>query len=146
MTEFFIGANRLLVDVEQTRAYYAAHEELRESCSCADCRNFRLARHGLPEKAGRLLKSLGLTLDQPAEVMEQGREPDGWHRYTLQYHLVGKLLARGDTPMELAPGVTAGFTVGSGPFLREFPEPFFQLFLDVRLPWLLDEERSTICP
>lgn len=37
MTELTFGAYRLLVDVEATRAYYAAHNEPWITCDCAGC-------------------------------------------------------------------------------------------------------------
>ena len=40
MTEFVFGPYRLEVDVEATRAYYAAHNEPWVTCTCAGCRNF----------------------------------------------------------------------------------------------------------
>ena len=139
MKEFVFENTRLQVDVERTRAWYDAHDDLLERCSCAYCRNFRAAQAYLPEEADHFLNTMGLTLQKPAEVMEWCKEADGRHWYTLQYHLVGELLEKGDAPIPLAPEVTAGFTVDSGPFLENFPTPFFQLFLDIRLPWVLKE-------
>ena len=37
MTEFVFGPYRLEVDVEATRAYYAAHNEPWIICTCAGC-------------------------------------------------------------------------------------------------------------
>ena len=139
MAEFVFVDYRIQVDVERTRSYYDAHRELFDRCSCAYCRNFRAALPHLPQAAGEFLAPLGLPLELPAEVMEWCRESDGRHWYTLQYHLAGALLKKGETPVQVAPEITAGFTEGSGPFLKSFPKLFFQLFLDLRLPWLLDE-------
>ena len=36
-------------------------------------------------------------------------------------------------------GVTAGFATDMGPFLRNFPEPCFQCWLSMTLPWVLEE-------
>ena len=139
MTEFSFGKNCITVDVERTRNYYLTHDELADKCSCAYCRNFRSVSGLLPKEVGEFLAPLGLALERPAEIMEWCRELDGRHWYTVQYHLAGELVERGEEPMEIAPEVTVGFTKDSGPFLKDFPESFFQLFLDVRLPWALEE-------
>lgn len=139
MTEFVFDCDHVRVDVERTRGYYAVHDDLTERCSCAYCRNFHAALPHLPEEVEKFLLSLGLTLQKPAEIMEWYEEPDGRHWYTVLYHLVGELIETGADPIEIAPEVTVGFAKDSGPFLENFPEPFFQLFLDVHLPWLLNE-------
>ena len=137
--EFALGESRVRVDAERTRAYYDAHAALSASCDCGYCRNYRAACSGIPKEAEGLLDQLGLTLTRPAEIMEWCREADGRHWDTIQYHVAGELLAQGRAPVEIAPEVTVGFTKDSGPFLEGFPEPFFQVFLDLRLPWLLEE-------
>lgn len=139
MAEFVFGKNRLRVDAARTRNYYAAHDELADSCSCAYCQNFRAALPYLPQEIATFLEPLGLMPERPAEIMEWCREADGRHWYTIQYHLAGELTERDDAPVRIAPEVTVGFAADSGPFLEAFPEPFFQLFLDVRLPWVLEE-------
>lgn len=134
--EFVLGDHHLSVDTAATSAYYEAHTELVSACSCAHCRNFHAALPLLPVGIRDFLTALGLRADCPAEVMEWTREADGRHWYTVQYQIAGTLLRRGD-PVEIVPGTTAAFTSGSGPFLEGFPTPCFQLFLDLRLPWLL---------
>ena len=131
MTEFTFGNHRIWVDVERTRAWYDAYGEPAAGCTCGNCRNFMAAASLLPKGVGEFLAPLGLTLLKTAEVMEWCKEADGRHWYTLQYHLAGELVEKGKEPVEVVPEVTAGFTVDSGPFLKDFPEPFFQLFLDV---------------
>lgn len=139
MTEFAFEANRLAVDVEVTRAYYEAHADLEERCTCAYCRNFNAALPLLPREVRRFLEPLGLTLERPAEIMEWCKEADGRHWYTALYHLAGELRQEAEAPLEIAPDVSVSFMTDKGPFLEHFPEPFFQLFLDVRLPWVLEE-------
>ena len=50
MTEFVFGPYRLEVDVEATRAYYAAHNEPWIICTCAGCRNFAQAVSSCPSR------------------------------------------------------------------------------------------------
>ena len=139
MAEFVFGKDRIQVDVESTRDWYRVHKELEGRCTCAYCRNFNAALPLLPQEVGRFLEPLGLTMERPAEVMEWCKEGDGRHWYTALYHLVGELLEEGDVPKEIAPGVTVSFLEDKGPFLEGFPKPFFQLFLDLHLPWVLEE-------
>ena len=139
MTEFIFGKDRIQVDVERTRGWYSAHGELEQRCSCAYCRNFHTALPLLPEKVRQFLEPLGLTLERPAEIMEWCKEADGRHWYTALYHLAGELLEEGAEPIGVAPEASVSFLTDKGPFLEDFPEPFFQLFLDVRLPWMLEE-------
>jgi hypothetical protein len=142
MTEFAFGHNRIRVDVERTRAWYDACGKPAAGCTCGNCRNFIAAASLLPKEVGEVLAPLGLTLLKTAEVMEWCREADGRHWYTLQYHLAGELVEKGEGTVQIAPEVTVGFAEGGGPFLKNFPEPFFQLFLDLRLPWVLDETNN----
>ena len=51
----------------------------------------------------------------------------------------GRLLEAGEGELPVAPGVTAGFATDMGPFLRNFPEPCFQCWLSMTLPWVLEE-------
>ena len=139
MTEFVFGKNRIKVDVERTGDWYSAHEELEQRCTCVYCRNFHAALPLLPKKVRQFLEPLGLTLERPAEIMEWCKEADGRHWYTALYHLAGELLEEGAEPLGIAPDVTVNFLTERGPFLENFPEPFFQLFLDVRLPWVLEK-------
>lgn len=139
MTEFVFAPYRLLVDVEATRAWYDAYGEPAGGCGCAYCRNFLAAAPALPPEVKGFLAPLGLELCRPGEVMEWCREADGRHLYTVQYHLAGTLLEKGEADIRLAPEITGGFASGMGPFLQGFPEPFFQCYLDLRLPWVLEE-------
>ena len=128
MTEFAFGHNRIRVDVERTRAWYDACGKPAAGCTCGNCRNFIAAASLLPKEVGEVLAPLGLTLLKTAEVMEWCREADGRHWYTLQYHLAGELVEKGEGTVQIAPEVTVGFAEGSGPFLKNFPEPFFNSF------------------
>ena len=59
--------------------------------------------------------------------------------YMPRWHIAGRLLEAGEGELPVAPGVTAGFATDMGPFLRNFPEPCFQCWLSVTLPWVLEE-------
>lgn len=138
MTEFTFGAYRLLVDVEATRAWYDRCGDATGGCDCAYCRNYAEAVGGLPPEVGAFLAPLGLDLHKPGDATEYG-PAEGGRRYMPLWHLAGRLLEAGEEPLVLSPGVTASFTTDAGPFLKDFPEPFFQCRLSMTLPWVLEE-------
>lgn len=138
MTEFSFGAYRLLVDVEATRAWYDRYGDATGGCGCAYCRNYAAAAVGLPPEVGAFLAPLGLDLRKPGDATEYG-PAEGGRWYMPLWHLAGRLLEAGEEPLVLSPGVTASFTTDTGPFLKNFPEPFFQCWLSMTLPWVLEE-------
>ena len=138
MTEFVLGPYRLEVDIEATRRWYDAYGDDAGGCDCAYCRNFAAAAGTLPTEVEAFLKPLGLSLRRPGEIGEYGPRPGGrW--YMPMWHIAGRLLKAGEGELPIAPGVTAGFSVDMGPFFRDFPEPFFQCWLSMTLPWVLEE-------
>lgn len=146
MAELSLGPYRLRVDLEATRAYYAAHPLPWVTCGCAGCRNFVEAVKQLPGAAAELFASLGLDPEKPGETMYFEGTPEavdgaGW------YHLCGTILE--------APPVKPGETFGAWLPVAEhweaafkedcdllpddFPRPCFQMDLCFRLPWVLEE-------
>lgn len=138
MREFIFGNYRLEVDVEATRAWYETYGDATGGCGCAYCRNYAAAVGTLPPEVGMFLAPLGLDLKKPGDATEYGPTAGGrW--YMPLWHMAGRLLEVGEEPLVLAPGVTASFTTDTGPFLKNFPEPFFQCCLSMTLPWVLEE-------
>ena len=116
MTEFVLGSYRLEVDVEATRAWYGRYGNATGGCGCAYCRNYAAAVGVLPPEAAAFLEPLGLNLRRPGDIGEYGPRQGGrWYM------------------------PTAGFATDMGPFLRNFPEPCFQCWLSMTLPWVLEE-------
>ena len=70
MTEFTLGGYRLLVDVEATRAYYAAYNEPWITCECDGCRNFAQAVKDLPQAVKDFFDALGLSFDVTMRELE----------------------------------------------------------------------------
>ena len=139
MTEFVLGSYRLQVDVEATRAWYDRYGGAAGGCDCLYCKNFAAAVGALPPEVGRFLEPLGLDLHRPGDASECG-PTEGGRLYLPIYHLAGRLLEEGKEQLELAPSVSAWFTTDTGPFLRDFPEPFFQCCFSMTLPWVLEEQ------
>ena len=138
MTEFVLGSYRLEVDVEATRAWYGRYGNATGGCGGAYCRNCAAAVGVLPPEAAAFLEPLGLNLRRPGDIGEYGPRQGGrW--YMPMWHIAGRLLEAGEGELPIAPGVTAGFATDMGPFLRNFPEPCFQCWLSVTLPWVLAE-------
>ena len=136
--ELSLGNYRLQVDTATTRAWYDRYGDETGGCDCAYCRNFAAAAGTLPTEAEAFLKPLGLSLRRPGEIDEHGPRSGGrW--YMPMWHIAGRLIEAGEGELSIAPGVTAGFAVDMGPFFRDFPEPFFQCWLSMTLPWVLEE-------
>ena len=133
-----MGGYRIQVDVEATRNWYDLYGEPAGGCDCAYCRNFTAAVETLPPEVGDFLARLGLDLRRPGDASECG-PAEGGRLYTPLWHLAGRLLEEGEGPLLLAQGVKAWFATGQGPFLRDFPESFFQCGLELTLPWVLAE-------
>lgn len=144
MTEFAFNGSRLEVDVEATRSWYAAHGEMAGGCGCAYCRNFLAALDGVPPELQAFLGRLGLDMAKPIEAAENMREADGRHWYTVWYHLKGRLLEAGGQDIVLWEGCRASFQRVCCVRPASFPTPCFQLDLDLRLPWVLEEPDVSI--
>lgn len=149
MTEFVLGNYRLAVDVEANRTYYAARPLPWITCGCAGCRNFVRAVKDLPQTVKAFLEDLGLDPEKPEETCFYDGTPGtvhggGW------YHLAGTILAGAGQPgdRELFPAgwyevdqnFSVGFQTACALLPEDFPRPCFQMELDYRLPWLLEEE------
>ncbi len=140
MTRFLIGGDCVQVDVEATRAYQDAHGQIAGGCLCADCRNFAAAVGGAPREVGEALARMGVDVAKPTELVERWPDEKGQCLYTALYLLAGTMEEQGDATWEPAPGITGGFGSGlEGLIPEDFPEPNLQLFLELHLPWVLDE-------
>ena len=150
MTEFVFGSYRLSVDVEATRAYYAAHNEPEPwiTCECDGCLNFARAVKDLPQAVKDFFDTLGLDPEKPGELMYyQGTEKDlsggGW------YHLAGTVLEGAAQPgscegfpagwLELAEGFSVGFKNECDLLPDDFPRPCCQMEFEHVMPWVLPE-------
>ena len=138
MLDKWIGGYHIQADVEATRRWYDAYGDAAGGCDCAYCRNFAAAAGTLPTEVEAFLELLGLSLRRPGEIGEYGPRPGGrW--YMPMWHIAGRLLEAGEGELPIAPGVAAGFAADMGPFFRNFPKPFFQCWLSMTLPWVIEE-------
>lgn len=147
MAEFTLKPYRIQVDVEATRAYYAAHPQHWITCDCAGCRNFARAVRGLPQAVRDFFDDLGLDPEKPEELCYYTGTPNiliggGW------YHLVGHVQEGASKPggcevfpgwYELSEDFSVGFKTSCDLLPDDFPRPCFQMEFNHRLPWVLEE-------
>lgn len=142
MTERDLFGFRVEIDEEATRNWYAQADEW--DCDCGDCRNFlKQARaRTLPAPVLALLDGLGIPPEKSIDVCEYGPE-EGGRRYDFVYRIAGRILS-GDEQRD-----SAKFDWGMGtcfhdtyPGAPDFPEPHFDLYFSLTMPWVLDEPRD----
>lgn len=143
--ETALGGYRLMVDVERTRAYYAAQPPY--DCPCAGCRNFVRAVKLLPGEVKALFDALGLDPAKPEEVCSYPGTREEAHGGAW-YHICGTILEGGTPPegrrfsewVPVAERFEAAFTDDHSLPAEDFPRPVFQMDTDFWLPWVLEEE------
>ena len=117
-----------------------------DTCDCANCRNFRVARaRAFPAEFVALLDQLGIDPRKDAEVYHNARLAPGRHDYGGWYHFVGSLDQTGDfPPVDFGGGFTAWLCRASAPRLPSLKgTPVVQVeFRAQAVPWLLDEPES----
>jgi hypothetical protein len=132
------------VDRDATeQAYAQAPVGGADSCECAGCRNFRIARsEAFPDAFIALLDGLGIDSRKDAEVYDCGRIEDGVHVYGGWFHFVGRLEETGGSSLlKFGPYFSAHLTHSSAPRLSIFKDAaVVQLdFESTAVPWLLTE-------
>jgi hypothetical protein len=138
------GPWKYSVDREATSlAYGRAELGGADTCDCAGCRNFRVARaHAFPAEFLSLLDQLGIDPCKDAEVAHYARLAPGHHGYTGWYHFIGTLDETGEfPPVDLGGGFTVWMRHPSAPRLPSMKGvPAVQVdFHAEAVPWLLDE-------
>lgn len=117
-----------------------------DTCDCANCRNFRVARTRVfPDKFLTLLDQLGIDPLKDAEVYHNTRVAPDRHDYGGWYHFIGALEEAGDfPPVDLGDGFTAWMCRASAPRLQSLEgASVAQIeFHAETVPWLLDEPES----
>ncbi len=156
---FEIGVYRLDVDVERTKAYYAAQGG-GIGCDCAGCRNYEKACRQLSAPIQSFLRQFGIAPEHPIELsaLSAGDPPDSASVvYDGIFYICGTILA-GNSPwiqtgpksrkldpdymIDLDPDTSAYFEERPEILDRSFPHPVIQLEIIFTLPWLLEEPNS----
>src|SRR4051794_35077076 len=88
------------VDRKATECAYAAAKcGGVDTCNCAGCRNFRLARERVfPSEFKALLAGFGIDPRKDGEIYHAGQRAPGNHIYVGWYHFIGTLEKTGDFP------------------------------------------------
>ena len=138
------GSWTFTVDRQATTAAYANEAAGgADTCDCAGCRNFRIARSEVfPVEFLKFLDELGVDFKKDGEVYEIARLDTGLHVYGGWYHFVGQLIETGDFPQEeYGPHFRAWLQRASAPMLPSLKDKdLVQVeFAADAVPWLLEE-------
>lgn len=153
------GPFRLNVDADKTREFYRSMPYLRESCSCAGCRNYEAAVLVFPEKVRCFFHSLGIDIRKPTEVYVNQTNKDGTLFYGGFYHLCGSLLAEcsvwkngleesdseylqreQEWTYAVSKMFRVSFRMDCDLLEAGFPRTALQLELEADIPWVLTEK------
>ena len=114
-----------------------------DTCDCAWCRNFRLARDAVfPPAFLALLDDLGIDARKDGEVYACGMLGENRHFYGGWFHFVGQHHGPDDLPpVPLGPDFSASLTTAYAPRRPVFQDAqLVQLSFNAEaVPWLLDE-------
>ena len=135
---------RYTVDRDATIAAYARVEAGGvDTCECAYCRNFRLARATIfPQPFLALLERLGIDPSKDGEIYHLYPMTAGRHVYGGWYHFVGTLVETAEEEsVNFGDGFTAWLCRASAPRLASLEGvQVVQLEINIeRVPWLLEE-------
>jgi hypothetical protein len=114
-----------------------------DTCDCAGCRNFRVARSDcFPPEFIELLGQLGIDPRKDAEVYHNARIGPGRHYYGGWYHFIGTLDKGGESALvDLGSDFSVWMCPASGPRLPSLKgKQVVQIEFDARaVPWRLAE-------
>ena len=124
-------------------AYRLAEAGGVDTCDCASCRNFRLARvRVFPSEFLALLDKLGIDPSKDGEVYRNARLAPGLHDCMGWFHFIGTLDKTGDfAVVEFCEDFTAWMCSARAPrlsTLKDLPAVQLEFHAGV-VPWLLDE-------
>ena len=138
MTCFSWFGYEVEADETATAAWYAQAEDW--GCACGHCRNFlALARERrLPEEILAILDSLRIPPEKATNVCDY--DSQGEKRvYVVAYRLAGWLLTDFEHgPVQMEWGLVFCGEEINPTVAKDFPKPYFDLTLDLWLPWVLD--------
>lgn len=146
--ELILAGARADVDVRATRDWYAREGDI-WYCMCGHCRNFVAAADVFPEELKAVLDRFGIPA-QKATYVSSFTDDGERMFYEACWHIAGELLDKGDNwtatgwggwslqtydPMHFPPNTA-----------DKFPDPCFILYVNLWLPWVLDEPMDKPAP
>ena len=139
--ELILAGARADVDVQATRDWYA-HEGDIWYCRCGHCRNFVAAADEFPEELKAVLDRFGIPA--PKATYVSSFTDDGERMlYEACWHIAGELLEGGGRFTDTGWGGWSLQTYDQKHFppntADKFPDPCFLLYVNLWLPWVLDE-------
>jgi len=141
------------VDVERTKAYYAAQGG-GIGCDCAACRNYEKACHQLSAPIQSFLRQFGIAPEHPINLSPGYLSDGAKGAYDGMFYICGTILAGNDPWIQTGPKhrkINPDYLIDLDPdsyaYLEEpfglldfsFPHPVIQLNIIFTLPWLLEE-------
>ena len=139
--ELILAGARADADVRATRDWYA-HEGDIWYCMCGHCRNFVAAADEFPEELKAVLDRFGIPVQKATYV--SSFTGDGERMlYEASWHIAGGLLEGGGRFTDTGWGGWSLQCYDAQAFppnsAKDFPEPCFLLYVNIWLPWGLDE-------
>jgi len=165
MERYTWGQYEVEVDEAVTRAWYAQAGEW--DCECGHCRNFMAVADQLPVELLTLLDQLGISAKKAVYVCNLISRKGDCLLYEIRYRLAGRILKREEQEPEKKgflqvlrsffsirekeirkpdypdpwywfrcldePGTLCGL------YPEAFPQPCFEMCIQLWLPWVLDE-------
>lgn len=131
------------IDAEKTQEYYAPHDYDYYNCGCQGCRNFmKAADTEISDEEKEFFTSLGLDI---RKVHELGYCPISKEKHDLiysgLYHVCGRLIESQEGPY--VPGNSCVYFRETPSFpVKDFPQPYIELDVNMVLPFVLDEENQ----
>lgn len=149
---FEYGVYKLDVDVDRTRQFYEAAENI--LCDCAGCRNFAKAQRLISGVAHPFFQQFGIDFGKPIEMSAINSADGNMTLYDGFYYICGTILA-GKNPWQqagenmrqldaqyvLKPDDNLQLYFTEEQFLidTDFPAPVVQMNVNCSIPWVLQE-------
>ncbi len=155
MQRFEVGAYTIEVDVQATRALYAARTQGgTDQCTCTYCKNFTASReHAYPTPFRQLLERLGIDYQKEEETWHSPAGNDGpRHFYSGGFDFIGSVELGEGKPLEKKALGWFTYWLENGAFYpwgdkaaQELKlAPVAHVGFTVRLPWILPQVAEPI--
>lgn len=128
------------LDIMKTKEYYK-HAFLNH-CTCAGCKNYRQNIDELNQTIKTFFSDLGITdLNKSIEIIPYYTEKSGMIFYQAIYPICGKIIVEPKPQKTIHIFDDFDLFISNQCILldQNFPSPAFQITIEARLPWRIDE-------